>query len=570
MKKGTFAFMRRMHVQIATFLLVSTLVSVLILSLIFYLSASSIVMQDGERQTNDSVVQAGQYVQGYLEKVKGLSDMIAMHPETLSALITKEQRSQEALLAMMDLAQKSDGRIVTIAVISKEGFLLSSGNDMAMPLSEDMMDEPWYSEAIKSHQMPALTSTRRGDFTMDKENWVVSVSRDIVDAQGNHLGVVLIDIAYRFIEDYVMSLDLGEKGYVFIVTASGEVVYHPDVRYFEDASKAKSLVEICEMGSGYRSEMGLITFKTSIAHSDWILVGMSSLENVAFLRRQLIESMIMIGGLILVVSLLGSLYLSRRVTIPITKLEKAMGALDASMTHVTYDKHGSLEVTSLAEQYNAMIDRIKTLMTDISINERQMRTFELKALQSQINPHFLYNTLDTIVWLAEFGESEKVVEVTKSLGQLLRLSLNLDQTTIDLADELAHVTHYLEIQKERYGSGLTYAIQGDQALLHLQVPKLILQPIVENAIYHGIREGTGVGHILISYSSQGATWALTVTDNGVGFDPSDSEPTKKVQLSGIGIKNVDQRIKLHYGESFGVVLTSQKGIGTVATFTLPL
>lgn len=401
--------------------------SVFILSSVFYFSASSLVMQDGERQTNESVVQAGQYIEGYLEKVKGLSDMIAMHPETLSALTTKEVRSQEALLAMMDLAKKSDSRLVTIAVISKEGFSLSSGTDMAMPLSEDMMDEPWYSEAIKSHQMPALTSTRPGDFSMDKENWVVSVSRDIVDDQGQHLGVVLIDIAYRFIEDYVKSLDLGEAGYVFIVTASGAVVYHPDVTYFEDASRAKTLVEICELGSGYRSEMGLITFKTPIAHSDWILVGLSSLENVAFLRRQLIESMVMISGLILVVSLLGGLYLSRRMTIPITKLEKAMRDLDVTMTHVTYDPNSSLEVTSLTHQYNAMIDRIKTLMSDMAFNERQLRTFELKALQSQINPHFLYNTLDTIVWLAEFGESEKVVAVTKSLGQLLRLSLNLDQ-----------------------------------------------------------------------------------------------------------------------------------------------
>lgn len=134
---------------------------------------------------------------------------------------------------------------------------------------------------------------------------------------------------------------------------------------------------------------------------------------------------------------------------------------------------------------------------------------------------------------------------------------------------MAHVTHYLEIQKERYGSGLTYAIEGDEALLEAQVPKLILQPIVENAIYHGIREGSGVGHILISYFKQETTWCLTVTDNGIGFNARATEPTKKVQLSGIGIKNVDQRIKLHYGEAFGLVLSGQKGMGTVATFTLP-
>lgn len=570
MRKPKLTLLRRMNVQLAVYFLIASFAMITVLALVFYLSASSIVLNDGTRQTNESVVQAGQYIGGYLDKVKALSDIIAMDPDTISALASQEQSAQKALLSMIDVIKLSDERILTIAVISKNGFALSSGEDMAMALSEDMMAQPWYIQAMESRQMPALSSTRHDTFSMDKQNWVVTVSREIVDDSGQHLGVVMIDIAYYFIEDYITALNLGNDGYAFIVTAGGDVIYHPDQTYFTDQYKKNSLIEICELGSGYRSDMGLITFKTPIAHSDWILVGLSSLENVDFLRKQLIESVFMISGILLVLSVIGGILLSKRMTVPMTQLEEAMRNLDETMPHLLLPKGGSEELQSLAIQYNAMIDRIKSLMADMTKHEKQTRLLELKALQSQINPHFLYNTLDTIVWLAEFGESEKVVAVTKSLGQLLRLSLNIDQTTIALEDELQHVAHYLDIQKQRYGDGLTYSIDGDQALLAIQVPKLIIQPMVENAIYHGIRQGSGQGHISITYQAANQILEITVKDDGVGFDPDAIPIHSKLKLGGIGIKNVDQRIKLHYGDGYGVAITSVIGEGTTAIYTLPL
>ena len=180
MKNHKFSFLKSMNVQLALYFLVASFAMISFLAIVFYLSASSIVLNDGTRQTNESIAQASQYIEGYLERVKGLSDIIAMHPDTLKAIIDKDPQAQKSLASMMDVAKQSDDRIATIAVISKEGFMLSSGSDMAMPLSQDMMDQSWYIEAMRSMQMPALTNTRHDTLSKTKENWVISDRKSVV------------------------------------------------------------------------------------------------------------------------------------------------------------------------------------------------------------------------------------------------------------------------------------------------------------------------------------------------------------------------------------------------------
>ena len=233
------------------------------------------------------------------------------------------------------------------------------------------------------------------------------------------------------------------------------------------------------------------------------------------------------------------------------------------------EEKGCYESVNLARHFNEMTFKIKELMDDISSKEKYLRTYEINALYSQINPHFLYNTLDTIIWMAEFGESEKVIDITKSLASFFRLSLSKGDEMISLEDELNHAREYLFIQKQRYENKLEYEFLVDEELVEMKVPKIILQPLVENAIYHGIRELEDGGKISISARKVDKTVELLIKDDGKGFSVDKNEKSD-MKLGGIGIKNVDDRIKLYYGEDYGGEIRSEKGRGTEAVIRIPL
>ena len=230
------------------------------------------------------------------------------------------------------------------------------------------------------------------------------------------MGVVLIDVHYKAIEGFLEKLNLGSGGYVFILNDANQVVYHPDTQYFQKDTLKQELVKISQMKPGYEPSMGMLTQHYNIAHTNWTLVGLSSLDELKQIQRHILETLVLIGLVLFAVVLGSGLFMAKR--------------------------------------FAAMSTEIEQLMKTLTENEKYLRGYELSALHSQINPHFLYNTLDTIVWMAEFNDSQKVIAITKSLAQFFRLSLNQGRDKVSLMDELSHVTEYLFIQKERYGEQL--------------------------------------------------------------------------------------------------------------------
>ena len=261
------------------------------------------------------------------------------------------------------------------------------------------------------------------------------------------------------------------------------------------------------------------------------------------------------------VLLFGTLF-TRRLSTPMTDLERGMNEIE-KLAEVSVRKNSFYEVELLAGNYNRMIHRIRSLMEEISDKEETLRHAELNALVSQINPHFLYNTLDTIVWMAEFNDSSRVIALTKSLAAFFRLSLNGGRELISVEDELEHVRQYLYIQKERYENKLNYTISAPDHLLDYTVPKLILQPIVENSIYHGIKPLNGPGQVTITLQE-----IFTVSDNGVGFHPAAAGSDGAPRLGSIGLRNVDERLKLYYGPEYGIAVHSAPGAGCRVEITV--
>lgn len=563
-------FFKKIQVQVSMNALAAGLLAVLLVGFILYYSMSHIVLQQSIKSTEMAIGKSGDYIDLYIERLKAITKMIAEDSRTIFYLEGKRDTalcSQNDMMDMIRTTINTDPYIKSIIIVGKNGEVISNEEALSMTMSSDMMNEEWYVEAIHSGSMPHLTSARMQKFSMDKEEWVISMSREITNNEGENIGVMVLDVHYKVIEDYLDSLDLGSKGCAFILNDSGQVVYHKNPAYFSDPVLKEELNAIRDMAMGYDAKIERLIEPYPLKHANWTLIGISSLDELAGVKRQLIETVIIVGIIIAVVVIASGTYFAGKITNPIKQLEQAMMDIDDGLKEVHIHKDGTYEVNALALQFNRMIVRIRELMQDVTVKEKNIREYELKVLHSQINPHFLYNTLDTIVWMAEFDDSQKVIAITKALASFFRLSLRGGSERTTVKHEFEHVRMYLFIQKERYGDQLTYDLNYDADIEDCLIPKIILQPIVENAIYHGIRGMDKPGYIEVTGKKVPEGIVFTVMDNGVGFDRQDEEQEdsrgeEKVKLGGVGIQNVDKRIKLYYGKGYGVEVQSEPGVGT--------
>ena len=285
---------------------------------------------------------------------------------------------------------------------------------------------------------------------------------------------------------------------------------------------------------------------------------------------------LLVAGVLLLGVIAISSIISREITKPIRQLKDSMsmveeGRFDKANVPVT----ASNEVGSLSKSFNVMTERIHTLMEQNVYEQKQKRKNELKALQAQINPHFLYNTLDSIIWMSEAGRNDEVVLMTSALARLLRQSISNDKEQITVAEEIEYVRSYLTIQKMRYKDKLEYSIDVSPEINHVMIIKFALQPIVENAIYHGLKYKETKGNLSIRGYVRGNKAYITIADDGVGMEEAAlehifDETRKEHKSNGVGVPNVQKRLKLYYGQEYGISYISRKGVGTVATVTVPL
>ena len=241
------------------------------------------------------------------------------------------------------------------------------------------------------------------------------------------------------------------------------------------------------------------------------------------------------------------------------------------------------ELKELSEQINQMADRLEMLIEQVRQKQDNLSKAELRTLQAQISPHFLYNTLDTIVWQAESGKGDEVVRLTRSLSDFFRISLSAGADWIPVTQELKHVSAYLSIQRTRYRDILDYEVETPEGLEEIYMLKLLLQPLVENALYHGIKNRRGGGKITVRVSRQNRIMTFTVADTGIGMTPEqlrqvedmlkEEMPTAQAALepghTGFGLRNVDTRIRLYYRKQTGLIFQSGPG-GTEVSFTIPI
>ena len=268
--------------------------------------------------------------------------------------------------------------------------------------------------------------------------------------------------------------------------------------------------------------------------------------------------------------------ISARISDPIRRLEQSVKELEAGAQEVAIREDGCYEVRRLAHSIASMVSTMRHLMDDIIQQEKRKRRSELEVLQSQINPHFLYNTLDSVIWMTEAGRYDEAIQMVTSLARLFRIALSRGRSFIPLADELEHARHYMTIQQIRYQDKFTAAVSAGEGTEGLYTLKLIVQPLLENAIYHGMAGCEEDGRITVTAKREGGDLLIDVSDNGVGMPPEvverlldESRPQTRSSGSGIGVRNVHRRIRLTFGEGYGLEVFSEPDEGTTVRIRLP-
>lgn len=538
-------------------------ISILIISLMlfsWYKQSSSKLMKYEKEETSQEVKNASIYVASYLEKNKNLASLLAMSAESQN--IMDDKTDFKNLKDIIKVSEKSDEFIKKIFLVSENGNIISN-EKVNLETNKDMKNISWYKKLINSNNMAFASKADFSKISSDSSKNIISISKEIKDKNNKRLGFVVINLSYKFLEDFLSTINFGKDGYVFILSSEEELLFKS--KNMEDFGK-KDYEKLLKKRMK-PEKMDFVSSNVFIPNTQWKLVGISFSNAISNLKKQLIESSLILAIIVFILTLLVSIFVSKKISKPIIYLIGEIKKTDKKLYKIKALPQASSEIQILTKEYNSLIDRIFVLTEDIEKKEEQKRTYQVKALQSQINPHFLYNTLDTILWLVEFGENEKAIKVTKNLGMLLRNSLNIDEDFVKLDKEIGHAKNYLDIQKIRYDNKFTYEFIKKIETSSLYVPKLILQPIIENAIYHGIREKKSKSYIKIIVEKNPEYLIIKIIDNGLG--PKEKKENIPTKLGGIGMENVNYRIKLLCGEKYNLKMQREKD-ETVITYKLKI
>lgn len=465
--------------------------------------------------------------------------------------------------------------IYNIGVIAENGTYFINNADVEMNPYADFKNTDWYKNAMSGKEV--ITSSHVQNLVKNEYKWVVTLSQGIKNAEtGKPEGILFIDLNYRSISSLCEKISLGSKGYVFILDEAGKIIYHPKQQLLYSGVQKEEISKILQNKTGSfttEDKERLYTISKSNT-TGWTVVGVAYLSEMMEKSNQTQRVYILLAiGLISAASII-SMILSNMITRPIRELRGSMkkvedGNLEIQLPNSDY----SNEIADLIYSFNVMIGRIKQLMHRNMAEQIEKRKSELRALQAQINPHFLYNTLDSIIWMAESSKMSEVILMTSSLAKLLRRSISNQEEFVKAADEIDYVREYLKIQKMRYHDKLDYEIEIDESILHIPVAKLIVQPLVENAIYHGIKLKEGKGLIRITGNKEDGKTVIKVSDDGVGMDEEALlhlfEEKKIEDLRKVGVLNVHKRIQLYYGMEYGLQYESTPMLGTTVSIILP-
>ncbi len=402
--------------------------------------------------------------------------------------------------------------------------------------------------------------------------WVVTLIEPVSTNEGERW--VAVDIGCSNISGYINGVGIGQRGYCFLEDMDGNLVYHPQQQLIYSDLKQENTALTASLSDGSHVEGNTIYTVQTLSSGSWRVVGVSSVQELITDGLQEVLRISILSALfILAATLLLSVLLSRLLSQPIQNLVSAMRSFEKNADDFSYEPvSGVREVQNLSVSFEHMVRKIQKLMAKVRSEEVNLRKTELKALQAQINPHFLYNTLDSICWMCEQGRNTEAVSMVNALARLFRISISRGHELIPIRSEVQHAQSYLQIQSVRYKERFSYEFDVEERCLDYFCNKITLQPIIENAIYHGVNGLVDEGRIIIRVLEREDDIFFIVEDNGVGMAPEQVAEIfrrKPDGRSGIGIRNVNDRLRIWFGEKYGITIVSVPDEGTRVTVRMP-
>lgn len=522
----------------------------------------SAMVQNARTSSAQAVSQVSNTVGNYL------SDMTqAMHLVEQSMWESADSRD-ELLSAFL----KFRPDVVAVTSYSAEGELLECWSPGHQPKEEIFQNLSFDLAAAQASDAPYMTAPHVESIFESYYPWVVTMTAPLT--QEGEAAWFSLDLSFSSISSYINNVSIGQRGYCFLMDREGNIVYHPQQQLLYAGLKSEDTESLASLEDGTYVADTVIYCVNSIQDSDWRVVGVSYVDEMVNRNvTEMIHLSCLLAVVVLAAAVLTSWLLFRLLGHPLRGLADAMERFEADADHFTYRPvGGTREVQELSNSFEHMVLRIQQLMTTVREEEVNLRKTELKALQAQINPHFLYNTLDSIAWMCEQGRNTDAVKMVHALARLFRISISKGHELIPISKEIEHAESYLQIQKYRYKNQFTYEFQVDPECLDYYCNKITLQPIIENAINHGLDLLVEEGRITVQVCQDCEDILFFVQDNGVGMseeqlrtilqhDPKDR--------TGIGIKNVNDRLKIYFGKQYGLHISSELDVGTCVEIRMP-
>lgn len=551
-----------------------TLTAMLVVSSVYTATATTMFNQLGM----SSMLQD---LQGVSERLSAAIAKVTQRVSAVAADIEAEENFNASDFVLgARLSTAGEDGIAALMLLDEYGSPL-----MGVPSGEvketcNLMSLDWFQEAMDADvgrtvfSRPHVQNLYQGQYP-----WVVSITRKVryhQDGEEN-IGILMVDMRLAPLQEICQSVTLGSSGCPFILSQEDEIIFHPDQKLLSlQLISQDSILEEEQVRDG-RSMM----LSQDIAGTDWKLVGTVTAEDIA--KNSVAFNSRMTGIVVcLAVLVMGvAIWLSMQIVRPLTEIQASMQRIERNLddNRMSLPEEGFAEYAALSHSYNAMLHKIRGLMRETVDRQEQLRRMEIGALQEQINPHFLYNTLDSIVRVMETGRTSEAIEMVQALAKLFRLSINNGDYFLTVEQEMDYARNYLTIQQVRYRKKFRYELFMDENIKDIYCPKIILQPLIENAIKHGMRDMPGCTLTVRAYQ-EGYNLVFTVEDDGLGIPPEELAGLQEMLRDdrnvlvnksryGIGLRNTNRRIHLLYGKEYGLTIESEVEERTCVTITLP-
>ena len=558
---------------------VTAIIAIALISLIMFQRFTNSLNATIIEENSGIIGQLGESIDSYLRNSMKISDSIYYN------VIKNTDISGEDIKKGMNLIYvNNDNMIDDIALISGKGELIESMPALRLKDNSNVLESNFFKKSMAESEYIHFSMPHIRDLFDQNESsysWVMSLSRsvEVTDEGRATQALLLINLKYMFFEEMFSNVNLGNGGYIYLTNDEGDIIWHPRQNEIYSGRFKENNKYVSTLKDGITVEniggKQLTLNVRTIGYTGWKLVGVtpSAALNIDGIKFRFF--VLFVADLFLFLLAMINAFISNKISNPIKLLDGRVREIESGNLNVEIVPSGSYEVEHLGNSIKNMLSRIKVLMSDLVDEHNAKRKSEFDTLQSQINPHFLYNTLDIIVWMIENEKPDKAVSIVTALAKFFRISLSKGKNIITVKDEVEHVRNYLMIQNMRFKNRFEYSIDVEDDILSYSSLKLMLQPLVENAIYHGMEFMDGDGKIEVRVFKENDSLYFTISDNGLGMSEDvvatllskDIIPSKKG--SGIGVKNVNERIKLYFGNEYGLKVESEPDEGTKITIHLP-